>query len=215
MSKDPAFLFYSSDWLSGTQRMSAEQKGKYIDLLCDQHQNGRLREKDMLNICKTYDEDIFDKFKIDQDGLYYNSKLETETNRRKAYSESRRKNRTTKNSSINNISKTYDKHMETGTTNRTINKTKTKNNIPSLEDFLEYGFLIIKQLNLDSQDYDFALRAKYHAWKDNGWKNGFNNNIKNWKNSLNNTLPHLQPTKNKINEKRNYKEEQYKELKIK
>ena len=33
MSKDPAFLFYSSDFLTGTLLMSMEQKGKFITLL--------------------------------------------------------------------------------------------------------------------------------------------------------------------------------------
>jgi uncharacterized protein YdaU (DUF1376 family) len=42
MSKDPAFLFYSKDWISGTSEMLPEEKGIYIDLLCYQHQNGNL-----------------------------------------------------------------------------------------------------------------------------------------------------------------------------
>lgn len=40
--KDPAFLFYSKDWLAGTAEMLPEEKGVYIDLLCHQHQNGDL-----------------------------------------------------------------------------------------------------------------------------------------------------------------------------
>ena len=65
--KDPAFLFYSSDFLSGTMLMSDEEIGQYIKLLCLQHQKGHLKEKDMLNICKTYNEEIFSKFKKDKD----------------------------------------------------------------------------------------------------------------------------------------------------
>ncbi len=44
MSKkqDPAFLFYSKDWLEGTAEMFPEEKGVYIDLLCHQHQKGGL-----------------------------------------------------------------------------------------------------------------------------------------------------------------------------
>ena len=45
--KDPAFLFYSSDFLSGTMLMSDEEVGQYIRLLCLQHQKGHLKEKDM------------------------------------------------------------------------------------------------------------------------------------------------------------------------
>lgn len=40
--RDPAFLFYSKDWISGTSEMLPEEKGIYIDLLCYQHQNGNL-----------------------------------------------------------------------------------------------------------------------------------------------------------------------------
>ena len=42
MSKDPAFLFYSKDWLTGTAEYLPEEKGVYIDLLCYQHQKGSL-----------------------------------------------------------------------------------------------------------------------------------------------------------------------------
>ena len=91
--KDPAFLFYSSDFLSGTMLMTDEEVGKYIILLCLQHQKGHLKEKDMLNICKEFNEDIFSKFKKDDEGNYYNERLEYESNKRKEYSESRRNNR--------------------------------------------------------------------------------------------------------------------------
>ena len=134
MSKDPAFLFYSSDWISGTMFLSAEQKGKFIDLLCAQHQKGRLRKKDMLHICKTYDEDIFCKFRRDSEGLYFNEKLEFEQNRRRAYSESRRNNRKKKDNPLNNISKTYVQHMETETETITITDTKTEI-FPTFDDF--------------------------------------------------------------------------------
>lgn len=101
--KDPAFLFYSSDFLSGTMLMTDEEVGQYIKLLCLQHQKGHLKEKDMLNICKTYNEDIFSKFKKDEEGNYYNERLEHEANKRKAYSESRRNNRNKVDNSNTNV----------------------------------------------------------------------------------------------------------------
>jgi len=135
MSKDPAFLFYSSDFLTGTMFFSDEQIGRYIKLLCAQHQKGRLNKKDMLNICKTYDQDIFDKFKTDKNGLYYNERLENEVERRKKYSESRRKNRQSK-PKIADTSKTYVPHMETETETETINEIETEVLIwPTFEDF--------------------------------------------------------------------------------
>ena len=86
--------------------MDNEQVGKFIRLICAQHQKGRLTDKDMLKICGTHDEDIFSKFAQDSDGLYYNERLEQEVNKRKAYSESRRNNRK-KKEDMNNISLSY------------------------------------------------------------------------------------------------------------
>ena len=130
MSKDPAFLFYSSDFLTGTMFLTNEQIGIFIRLLCVQHQKGRLREKDMLKICKTYDEDVFEMFTKDDENLFYNERLEVEVNRRKAYSESRRNNRKKKTTPTpKKTSLTYDKHMETETETETVNKNKKENTI--------------------------------------------------------------------------------------
>jgi hypothetical protein len=108
--KDPAFLFYSSDFLTGTMFMSDEQVGKYIRLICAQHQKGRLTEKDMLHICKSYDKDIFSKFTQDEAGFYYSERLEVEIVKRQKYSESRRSNRL-KGSKAKKEPKSYDTHM--------------------------------------------------------------------------------------------------------
>jgi hypothetical protein len=117
MAKDPAVLFYTSDFLSGTFTMDNEQVGKYIRLLCLQHQKGKLSEKDMLSICKAYDNEIWDKFKV-EDGLYYNDRMYNETIRRQKFSESRRNN--AKSLKKESTSEAYAKHMETETENRTI-----------------------------------------------------------------------------------------------
>jgi uncharacterized protein YdaU (DUF1376 family) len=193
MSKDPAFLFYSSDFLTGTMFLTNEQIGIFIRLLCVQHQKGRLREKDMLKICKTYDEDVFEMFTKDDENLFYNERLEAEVNKRKAYSESRRNNRKNKTTPPKNTSLTYVKHMENENENENviINRNRNKSNIPTKEEFLEYATVIYKQLEKDFEPFKFPLLAKYTTWIDNGWKNGHNKPIKNWKNTLNNTIPHI------------------------
>ena len=193
MSKDPAFLFYSSDFLTGTMFLTNEQIGIFIRLLCVQHQKGRLREKDMLKICKTYDEDVFEMFTKDDENLFYNERLEAEVNKRKAYSESRRNNRKNKTTPLKNTSLTYVKHMENENENENviINRNINKSNIPTKEEFLEYATVIYKQLEKDFEPFKFPLLAKYTTWIDNGWKNGHNKPIKNWKNTLNNTIPHI------------------------
>lgn len=49
MAKDPAFLFYSQDFIMGTLHFTKEQKGIYIDLLCFQHQHGGIISKAVFN----------------------------------------------------------------------------------------------------------------------------------------------------------------------
>lgn len=128
--KDPAFLFYSSDFLSGTMLMTNEDVGKYIRLLCLQHQKGHLKEKEMLSICGNYNEDIFNKFKKDEEGNYYNERLEYEANKRKAYSESRRNNRKKKTyeEDMKNICNSYEEHMENENININTNEIEIKDN---------------------------------------------------------------------------------------
>lgn len=106
--KDPAFLFYSGDFLSGTMLMSNEEVGIYIKLLCLQHQQGHIEEADMLSLGAT--SKIFNKFQKDDEGKYFNKRLEAEVSKRKAYSESRRNNR--KKKEENNILQTYEKDMK-------------------------------------------------------------------------------------------------------
>lgn len=131
--KDPAFLFYSGDFLSGTMLMSNEEVGIYIKLLCIQHQQGHLEEADMLGFGATLK--IFNKFQKDNDGKYFNKRLEAEISQRKAYSESRRNNR--KKKEENNISETYEEdmknicnsyveHMENENINEIINRDNRK-----------------------------------------------------------------------------------------
>lgn len=143
-NKDPAFLFYSSDFLTGTMFMSDIQLGKYIKLLCIQHQKGHLSEKDMLNICKRYDKDIFDKFTKDNDGKYYNIRLQKEIDKRKNYSKSRSDNRKNK-ITFENICFSYVKHMENENENinknnilEYINNNKLNNIIELLLEYFNY-----------------------------------------------------------------------------
>jgi hypothetical protein len=129
MAKDPAILFYSSDFLTGTMLMTNEQVGKYIRLLCIQHQKDFLSEKDMLKICETYDEDIWNKFVKTDDG-YFNQRMKDEKQKRFNYSESRRNNRKKKDEQTDmiNISNTYVQHMENENENENRNVNTNRNN---------------------------------------------------------------------------------------
>ena len=174
MAKDPAFLFYSNDFLSGTFLMTDEQVGKYIRILCLLHQKNRLTKKDMLNICKTYDVDIFGKF-VEQDGVYFNQRMKDETDRRKKYSESRRKNRKgdnickTYDKDMSNICKTYEKHMET----ETENITTTNNKSFKKEEVIEY----FVGKNYDKEEAE----AFFDHYEAQGWLRGNGLPVSNWR----------------------------------
>lgn len=161
MSKDPAILFYTSDFLTGTMTMTNEEVGKYIRLLCLQHQKGKLTEQDMLFICNTYVENIYNKFKKDSNGLYYNERLEQEVIKRKAYSESRRKN----------ISKryepTYELHMENENENINVNKDINKDKKVNKDKNIIIGgrMLLEKEYFLDLLPIDIETE-KVLAWAD-------------------------------------------------
>lgn len=203
MAKDPAFLFYTNDFISGTQFFTDEQVGIYIRLLAAQHQHGHLSENHMKMICKSYDNDIFSKFIKDSDGKYYNERLEIEIVKRKKYAESRGNNKRGKKI----ISKSYDNHMENENENKDIDLNKNKGEdlkkIPSLLDFTSYALEQEPLLEIQS------IKLKYESWKVAGWKAGKDlKPIKNWKTTLLNTIPYLtknntQPTISKNEERFN------------
>ncbi len=90
MAKDPAFLFYSSDFITGVSDLTMEERGQYITLLCLQHQKGRLSKKNIGIAVPNATADTMAKFKIDDHGLFYNERLEQEINNRKAFTEKQR-----------------------------------------------------------------------------------------------------------------------------
>ncbi len=96
MAKDPAFLFYPSDYVTGTMHLDFECKGAYIDLLMLQFQKGHMTLH-MIRQVLGHRFDIIwpqiqDKFKKDKD-LYYNERLRIEKERRASYCQSRRDNK--------------------------------------------------------------------------------------------------------------------------
>jgi len=109
--KDPAVLFYFQDFLVGTEFMTDDEVGKYIRILCHQADKGPLTEYQVKKICKNdvVPEAILSKLMKDENGNYYQKRMQTEREKRNNYIESRRHNRSL---SKKNISKTYDKRME-------------------------------------------------------------------------------------------------------
>jgi hypothetical protein len=190
MAKDPAFLFYSSDFLTGTQFFTDEQTGKYIKLLCLQHQQGHLNLKDMLKICKRQDKDIFRKFKKDENGLFFNERLESEVVKRNKYSKSRSENRKKKN-----ISTSYVQHME----NENENTDNTIQVIPRAQDFVGMDIAIIRPPNAptmeDVRAYFFGqgktdpqeAATFFNHFEGLGWRKGITP-IMSWRSFANNWI---------------------------
>jgi len=91
------------------------------------------------------------------------------------------------------LSKHSTKHSQsTVSINKQYNKEQlTNNNIPTLEEFLEYAHEKIDEFNLEITDID--LKMKYESWRENNWKTGGNKprKILNWKTTLINTLKYL------------------------
>ena len=96
MSKDPAVLLYTADFMSGVVGLTMQERGQYISLLCQQHQQGHLSEKTiclLLGITSVSEiPDVMEKFKIDEDGKYYNERMELEAEKRHNFVESRKEN---------------------------------------------------------------------------------------------------------------------------
>jgi len=87
--KDPAFLFYTQDFIVGVQTMNFEERGKYITILSLMHQQGRMSEETISFLVGCISVNLKSKFCVDENGLWYNKRLETETEKRKKFIESR------------------------------------------------------------------------------------------------------------------------------
>lgn len=191
MNKDPAFLFYPSDFLVGTMLMSNEEVGKYIRLMCIAHsKGGYLTKQDMFKICNTDDKDVLDKFNIDDEGIYYNERLLSEITKRKKYSDSRRNNRKGKEENkedMNNTCDTYDAHMENENISSISidslslknkkNKVKKTFEKPKIEEVIEYAKSRNQTEELAQQFFDYF---EVGNWIDSqgkpvlSWKQKFN-----------------------------------------
>ena len=198
MAKDPAFLFYPNDYIGGTMGMTFEEKGAYIELLMLQFNRGHMTKHMIGQTVGQIWDNISDKFSVDSNGLYFNERLESEQNKRKSYSESRRNNKNGTNQYSKKKVGHMTSHMEN--VNEDVNEdvinnkgvVKLSDRIPSIESFIAYGLekASANKMNVSER----ALRMKFEAWKENGWVNGNGKEIRNWKPSLLNTLPHIQET---------------------
>jgi uncharacterized protein YdaU (DUF1376 family) len=92
MSKDPAFLFYPGDWLGGTLGMTFEEKGAYIELLMLQFNRGHMGGHMIGQVVGQLWDKIQVKFIQDDQGLWYNVRLDIEKQKRQSFINSRKNN---------------------------------------------------------------------------------------------------------------------------
>lgn len=146
--KDPAFLFYPGDYISGTMHLDFECKGAYIDLLMLQFQKDHMSLHMIKHVLGHRFEHIWsqisDKFQF-ENGKYWNERLRIEKENRSNYCKSRRNNRNSNKHTSTHMSPHMYKHMEDENEdeNEDINtggkgggkiKTQKKNDMSTIKD---------------------------------------------------------------------------------
>jgi len=215
--KDPAFLFYSSDFLTGTMFMSNEQIGLYIRMLCAQHQHGGRIDTNVLRTqCDliTNGHIVYSKFKHDERGSY-NERLEIEMERRREKSRKAAEsvaNRWNKKDKTNTLQGEYESNTnvlrsENENENENRNESKkvvrTKFVIPEPMEIFEY--MIERSHAVGNHWTEGMIRTEaekfFNYYESNGWRVG-KNPMKNWKTSASNWMINAKPIKQNNNEQR-------------
>jgi hypothetical protein len=184
MAKDPAFLFYSSDFLNGVADLTMEERGQFITLLCLQHQKGTLTDKTIRLSLGSVSVDVLSKFLKDKDGNFYNERLSEEIEKRIQFTESRRNNGSKGGRPKNNTKPLgLAKHnlMEDVNENENedinINKSKC-----TFDQVYEYMAIRIGKENAKLEAEKFV-----NYYTSNGWKVG-KNPMKSWGAAANNWI---------------------------
>ena len=89
-NKDPAVLFYTSDFLSGCALMDMRERGQYITLLCLQRERGHMTMQEITRAVKKPSDEVMSKFRQDEEGKYYNHRMEQEIEKRDAHCQRQR-----------------------------------------------------------------------------------------------------------------------------
>lgn len=129
MAKDPAVLWYWSDWNSGTSTLSRFLKGCYMDLLHAQFNNGHLSLEEIKTVLGSDFGSSWPalqkKFSVDPAGNFFNERLEQEQLKRKSFVQSRRNNLNKKSHIDDHMDNHMVCHMENE--NRNVNRSKKEN----------------------------------------------------------------------------------------
>ncbi|MBO5138711.1 MAG: hypothetical protein J6B89_03615 [Bacilli bacterium] len=88
--KDPAHLFYPSDFLALVCDLTFEERGELITIWCLQSQTGHLDSKTIKINVPNVSSDVLDKLVEDEEGKYYIQILEEAIQKRREYSAKQR-----------------------------------------------------------------------------------------------------------------------------
>jgi uncharacterized protein YdaU (DUF1376 family) len=187
MAKDPAFLFYPGDYVSGTMGMTFEEKGAYMDLLMLQFNRGHMNTHMIQHTVGHLWDQVKCKFIQDNEGLWYNVRLDVEKEKRKTFTESRRNNMKPKDKPSyeppyeTHMQHHMDSHMENvnENINKDINTNKSK---CSFEQVYEYMSI---RIGTDQAKIEAEKFVNYY--ESNGWKVG-KNPMKSWTHAANTWL---------------------------
>jgi hypothetical protein len=208
MAKDPAFLFYPNDWVGGTLGMTFEEKGAYMELLMTQFNRGHMSGHMIGQVVGQIFEKIQDKFIKDENGLWYNERLEDEKLKRQNFTKSRRNNISGQNQHTKKQEKNKENesghmvghmttHMENENTlidNNKINKEKENENFKNSNLFRQPNIPNKNQVweffngagGTKEMAKNFYDKHESTGWFLNGspivkWQSIANNFITNWK----------------------------------
>ena len=116
MSKDPGFIFYPGDYLRDTQTMSEKAQVAYDRIMCEHMRNICITQKQLDFFTKRLTQEEKEELLmvLNKNGEGYQIEWVADNiSKRKAYSESRRKNREGKSKKDKkDISSTYEEHMD-------------------------------------------------------------------------------------------------------
>lgn len=176
MAKDPAFLFYPNDFIGGTMGMTFEEKGAYIELLMMQFNRGHMTNHMIGQTVGQLWLKCQDKFIQDEQGLWYNKRLDEEKNKRQNYTKSRNNNRSgvnqyTKNQEnsgghmTNHMTGHTTGHMENENVNSIIINSCIKNNTVKEYKDSNGTWEDEKRLFENSEQYFYKLCTKFSVEK--------------------------------------------------
>lgn len=160
--KDPAFLFYSSDFLTGVSDLTMEERGQYITLLCLQHQKGHLSEKTIRLSVGSISVDVRNKFLLDDDNNLYNKILDEHIEERKNFIESRRNNGL-KGGRPRNVEKPSAKPNGKPSANLPENENENENVIKDID---EKNKIKVDQIKNLCNGKDVEVLAAFDKWID-------------------------------------------------